>query len=168
MNDLGLHDIYTFVHVPFWQTTLFFWSMIFAALFIGAVISWFAYSYFFPAAPKTSWQRALEQLHEINKKGVVHSNHSKQFYNAITQILKTYLSERYGVQLMGKSDVEVMKELYTLSLPTERIADLEALFTNGVLIKFAPTKAAQEMIEADFSRAQTFIRSTIPEEPAKK
>ncbi len=164
MNELGLHDIYTFVHVPFWQTAFFFWAMMCTALLLGAVIAWFLYSYFFPAAPVSSWQNALNQLQALRKKGLLHSKSSKQFYSSITHILKNYLSERYNVSLMDKSDVEVMKELYALNLPAAQIADLEAIFSNGVLIKFAPAQAAQEMIDSDFNRAQAFVNATIPKE----
>lgn len=168
MNELGLHDIYTFIHVPFWQTWSFFWLMMALSTLIGGLVAFNIYKRFFPAAPITPWQNALNQLASIEKKGLLNSKHAKYYYTSLTHVIKKYLSERYSVALMGKSDVEVMKQLYALNLSAEQTSDLESIFTNGVLIKFAPAHAAQEMIQSDFERAKKCISATIPTELHKK
>ena len=109
------------------------------------------------------WDQALLELTQLKKEHKVDAVHGKEFYLTVSALLKRYLHERFGYDLIGKTDAEVVDHLQQHHFDEHIIEEVKVLLHGGVVIKFANAQAAQEQIEHDYLRAVAIIQRTIPE-----
>ncbi len=164
-EETGLYENYGIWHIPFWQTTTFY-------IIIGIVVSllfifllWFIIRKYCIGKGKQNiptWAVALRKLEELKKQNIATVASGKMFYIATTAILKQYLEQRYGFDLQGKTDTEVINYLKRENASSELVQDIESIFAGSEMIKFANMQAAQEQINNDFECSIAIIKRTIP------
>jgi hypothetical protein len=111
------------------------------------------------------WIVALAQLQDLKKQGRAQALHAKQFYFSLTTIIKEYLAARFGVDVKGKTDEELLIFLKTHAvLGSLLIDEIQRIVDGSVFVRFANEAAAQEHIDRDFARARDIITKTIPKE----
>jgi hypothetical protein len=163
----GLYENYGLWHVPFWQTHKFKMAMqICLSLVALCIVALLIKKYLVYRKRKKLpiWDQALLELTHLKKEHKVDVVHGKEFYATVSAILKGYLHERFGYDVIGKTDAEVVAYLEQKQDCDNRILEeVKALLHGGVVIKFANAQAAQEQIEHDYLRAVTIIQRTIPE-----
>ncbi len=160
MNKHGLYDIYDVWHVPFWQTTAFFYSMV-ALGVVGVLLSiWFIIKKMRSKQKvQTPGEKALHQLHALQNSNITVDN-GKEFYFALTAIVKKYLEDRYGYKLTHKTDAECVKYLENNQLLPNHLDDLRRIFSGVEIIKFANAQAAYEQMLNDVQRTILLVQST--------
>ena len=163
MTEQGLYDIYGTWHVPFWQTKAFYYGVgliglliLFASLYI--IIKKLCSQ----KRTKTSWDHALDELEQLRKNKVISAERGKEFYFAVTDILKRYLQARFEYTTQGKTDEELLHYLEKSDFPRDLLTDLRTIFSGSTTIKFANVQALQEQIEQDLERSFSFIKKTTP------
>ena len=161
MQDL--YDIYGTWHIPFWQTTTFY---VVVSLLVGLVVLWIAWyfinNYRAKKQQRTPWERALHSLEQLRSQKVVSVQHGKQFYLALTTIIKQYLHDRFNFDVLGKTDRELLMYLEHIHVAPDLVEDIRAIAQGGLLVKFANVQAVQEQVDKDFERAVLLIKKTIP------
>jgi hypothetical protein len=162
----GLYENYGLWHVPFWQTQKFQLMLEISGLIVTLIVivilikKYLAYR----ARKKlSSWDQALLDLRILKRDNKVSVEHGKEFYLAVSALLKKYLHERFGYDVLGKTDAEVVHYLQEHHVDTSLIEEINLLLQGGVIIKFANAQAAQGQIEHDYVRAVAIIQRTIPE-----
>ena len=162
LNEQGFYDIYSVWHVPFWQQAWFYWSAIAVALLTILAILFLIYKRYFakPKAPITPWQKALAELDYLKRKPIITQEDGKEFYFALTAILKQYLSSRFGYPLQGKTDSEMASYLKDSELETKyQIGDI----CNGcMVIKFANQQAMAAQVQKHLATSIKIVQETIP------
>lgn len=162
MNELGLYDIYQQWHVPFWHTTIFYIVSGILFLIIGGWIGWhFLKKYRLKMKPAKSWEIALTQIDHLKKNNYTNVEHGKEFYCALTGILKRYMHERYGFDSREKTDQEFLRYLEEQKFSQLFLQDLTAIFEGSTIIKFANASVVQQQIDQDVAAAISFIKKTI-------
>ena len=162
MNELGLYDIYPQWHVPFWHTTSFY--IIIGTVLFGlmSLAVWHAYrKYKLKMMRSASWEIALVQIDYLQKNNYAKVDQGKEFYCALTSILKRYMHERYGFEAREKTDQEFLRYIEEQKFSTLFMQDLTAIFEGSTIIKFANASAAQQQIDQDVAAAISFIKKTI-------
>lgn len=163
INKLGLYEIYGQWHVPFWHTMPFYVAIGIIVLGLIGLVGWFAYKkYRLAMKPAASWEIALAQIDHLKKNNYTSVEHGKEFYCALTGILKRYMHERYGFEAREKTDQEFLRYLEEQKFSTLFMQDLTAIFEGSTIIKFANASAAQQQIDQDVVAAISFIKKTIP------
>ncbi len=164
MNKHGLYDIYDVWHVPFWQTTAFFYSMV-ALGVVGVLLSiWFITKKMRSKQKiQTPWEKALQQLHVLQNSNISVDN-GKEFYFALTAIVKKYLEGRYGYKLTHKTDAECVKYLENNQLLPDHLDDLRRIFSGVEIIKFANAQAAHEQMLNDLKTSILLVQNTTDKE----
>lgn len=163
INELGLYDIYVTWHVPFWHTFPFYMFISSIFLIFIVAIGWYFYKkYKLRKKFVSSWESALSQIDYLQKNNYANIERSKEFYCALTSILKRYMHERYGFDTREKTDQEFLRYLEEQGFSTLFIQDFIAIFEGSATIKFANTLAAQQQIDHDLAAAISFIKKTIP------
>lgn len=159
-----LYQIYGMWHVPWWQRAEWIqWGMLGAALLLGTFLVWYTVKKIRQKRRILSpWDRALQGLQDLQKQGFVCVVYSKEFYTALTHILKTYLHERYGFDIVAKTDDEVIVLLEKSSFPAELLQPIRIIFNGSIAIKFAHACAIKTQIEQDFAASRDIIYKTIP------
>lgn len=162
-NELkNLHDIYGLRHVPWWQTPIFYGIV---ATILSLLLIFGLYYVFKKIkarrARRTPWDRALDEV-GVLKKYSSSPEHSKEFYYAVTLLLKNYLHERFGFDVQGKTDEELFLYLTSAAFPQELIDPLRTIFNGGLTVKFANAQAACDQMEYDLALTIMIIKKTIP------
>lgn len=160
--DNELYDIYSYWHVPWWQTR-FFYATIMVLVF---VLMWYGMRKLRQArraraSNKTPWQKALEALDAMRASQAYRTAEGKQVYFALTSIMKTYVYERFGLDVAGKTDDELIAFLRQTTVPVDYTDAVQEILQGSVLVRFARGAAIKEQIERDVVRAYRAIEHTI-------
>ena len=108
------------------------------------------------------WDQALLELTQLKKEHKIDVVHGKEFYATVSAILKNYFHDRFGYDLRGKTDAEVIHYLEKNHDDAHVAAEMKLLLQGSEIIKFANAQAAQEHIEHDYLRAIAIVQRTIP------
>ena len=162
----GLYENYGLWHVPFWQTAKFQLALKVAGGLILLMVIIFAVKKYLQYRKRKKlpiWDQALLELTHLKRDHKVDVLHGKEFYGTISALLKQYFHDRFGYDLVGKTDDEVVQYLQEHHADEHMIEEIKALLQGSQIIKFANAQAAQEQIEHDYVRAVAIISRTIPE-----
>lgn len=162
IDKSGFYGIYGIWHVPFWQTMTFYISI---GLISASFLIFFIWLFVKKRRAKkmviTAWDEALRLLNAIN----IHElekNHGKEFYFTVTKILKEYFHARYGFDVLGKTDAEVLQYLMHHDFSHELLPLLQHIFSGAVEVKFAHAYALKEQLERDLNSSIYIVKSSIP------
>lgn len=162
----GLYENYGLWHVPFWQTQKFRLTVeivVCVVLLIVIVFLVRKYLHYRKRKKLPVWDQALLELSHLKRDHKVDVVHGREFYLTVSALIKKYFHDRFGYDVMGKTDDEAVQYLQDNYLDVHGIEEIKALLQGGVIIKFANAQAAQEQIDHDYVRAIAIITRTIPE-----
>jgi hypothetical protein len=162
----GLYENYGLWHVPFWQTEKFQLGIkIAAAVLLFLCVAYVVRKYVQYRRRKRLplWDQALADLNQLKQEHKVDVLYGKEFYVTVSALLKKYFYDRFGYDVIGKTDDEMIQYLQEHYPDTQSIEDIKALLQGSVIIKFANVQAAQEQIDHDYVRSIAIITRTIPE-----
>lgn len=103
---------------------------------------------------------ALRDLEKIRKQKLWQNNKQKQFYTAVTDTLRYYISERFGIVTMERPSGEMLDELKKQDIEENTFDKIEKLFGRADLVKFAKYEASAEENEETIPDAVQFVNST--------
>lgn len=113
-----------------------------------------------PQPPHVEAIRALETLHHQK---LWQNNRYKQYYSALSDILRTYLAGRYGIGAMEMTTDEIIGAMRDVEgLPHKSAADLATVLRDADLAKFAKAEPDAEQNENDYLKAYYFVEETKP------
>lgn len=117
-----------------------------------------------PQPPHVVAIKALEALHHQK---LWQNNRHKQYYSALTDILRTYMAARWGFGAMEMTSDEIIATMRAEELPDKARMDLTAILRDADLVKFAKATPEAEQNEADYLKAYYFVEETklADEEP---
>lgn len=160
MHEETNYDIYDIWYTPIWKTSLF---LLVTCTIIVIIISLVAYLLYkkYRKRKRTlkPWEIALYKLHAIK---LDQFEDRKEFYFELTYLLKIYLSERYNLDLEGKTDQELIETIQKNKFPKDLLERLEKIFIGAVTIKFAHEDVVLMTMEQDLKRGIEIVRNTIP------
>ncbi len=160
--DNQLYDIYPVWHVPFWQTQWFVIGVSALILIVCiAALLLIVRKIKARKLQKSPWDKALMACDSLEKDHM-HAYEGKEFYLALTIIIKDYLHRRYGFDVHSKTDEELIAYLNALHFNKELVEQLHAVMQGVVTIKFANAAAMQEQMKRDLATTRLFIKKTIP------
>lgn len=163
----GLYGNYGLWHTPFWQTQTFCFISLFVLgilIFIFVILLYRSYILRRKNKKLSSWDQALYDLRRLSDEQKVNAEHGKEFYVATTTILKTYLHQRYGYQVLSKTDDEMVRYLQNTNFDNLLIGKIDQVLQGSTIIKFANQQAAQQQINSDYETVISIIKNTIPKE----
>lgn len=103
--------------------------------------------------------QALQDIERIKSDKSMRMNNPKEYYTELTDVLRTYMSDRFGFNAMEMTSGEIIDKLLEIK-DKESIRELKDLFQTADLVKFA--KHAPLMNENDMNlvNAVDFINQT--------
>lgn len=157
-----LYDIYGMDYMPWWHTTTFY---VLCCVLIGAALGIIIYllikRYRAYSLSRRPWDGALRELDALARKHL-HADQSRIFYYTLTDIIKAYLSKRYGYVLADKTDEECIAYLAITDIPLELHHVVAQLLRAGTMSKFASVRAAQDQMREHIALSRDLIKRTIP------
>lgn len=160
-GEIKTYDLYDIWYEPWWQTLWFkivagIGLFLLIAICIRLIRRW-------GNRTKLSnpGQEALAQLQAIDLRAYEEGDTHKIFYHRLTSILKKYLSERYKLELAGKTDHEAIALLQKSDFPADLCEQFRAIVQGAVFIKFANQDALYEHMRFDLKRGIDMVHTTL-------
>ena len=103
---------------------------------------------------------ALKALERLRLKKLWQEGKIKQFYTELTEILRTYLENRYEVNAMEMVSSDILAELSSKEIPQEMRDKLRELLLIADLVKFAKWDPLPTDHDLCFKNAREFVEKT--------
>ena len=155
----GLVDVYGVWYNPWWHSTYFYFFIgIVSFLLLYKLVRFFK-NYFYGARKMTIDQVALQDLYRLESQTYVSDEAIHEAYFKVTMILKVYLSKRYSISLLDKTDKEIADQLS--GVVSQRLeATLKEFFDRSFQIKFAYDSVFEQMLRDDIEFSKKVIHET--------
>lgn len=145
------------------------WGLLAAVLIAAAVYFLLRYlarhgkalgDIFKPAPPQPPHVVAIKALEELHNQKLWQNNRHKQYYSALSDILRTYIAARWQVGAMEMTSDEIISSLRGEEMPDKARMDLTAILRDADLVKFAKATPESEQNEADYLKCFYFVEET--------
>lgn len=166
MDERGLYGIYQAWHVPFWQTSTFYWLLIASLVVILLTLSFFLVHWILKrrrAAAVTPWDHALQKFTALELYPCNSKADGKVVYGTLSYEMKQYVHKRYSYDVRWKTDEELVSYLEHHEFPEPLLADLREIMMGSTLVKFANIEVIQEQTKRHLALSKAFIQKTIPQ-----
>jgi len=108
-------------------------------------------------------QTALEKLDDLENAELWQKGNVKEYQSQLTYIIREYLENRYDINALENTTVEIKKDLKKLSLGDELQNDLQNILQVADLVKFAKAKPGASVHEEFMEKAKRFVLQTKKE-----
>lgn len=119
---------------------------------------------FRPAPPVPPHVAAIAALEALRSQRLCQNNKHKQYYSALSEILRTYISGRFGVGAMEMTTDQLMKAVEDVEMPSHSRMDLQTVLMDSDLVKFAKFTPEDDQNDSDFGKSYGFVEDTKPVE----
>lgn len=103
---------------------------------------------------------AIRSLEILANQKLWQNGKIKEYYSRLTEILREYLSGRYGTGAMEMTTEEIVAAMRELGLNTSHVARLAALLVESDLVKFAKHTPTEEVHENSYNVVYYFVEET--------
>ena len=155
-----LIDIYDTWYKPWWHSKIFYISILFIIIFLILIFIYFSWKKYFGSKKLSFEQIALLQLQKLSKKQYESEESMQDAYFQITMIMKIYLSKQYKIELIDKTDNEILDSLKSNVKP-DIFINLQEIFLRAYKIKFAKSSISLKILYDDISSMQNIINKII-------
>lgn len=162
----------------------YIWYFIIPLLIIVlACAGWFGWKYYRKHAtdrpvvvpkvkPLPAHVIAMQALEQLAEKKLWQNGRNKEFHTELTDILRQYIEQRFGVPALEKTTDEILDELYELAESQKAsLSNLKQVLTMADLVKFAKYQPFADENQLSFVNSRMFVEQTKLEEvpePAPK
>jgi hypothetical protein len=109
-------------------------------------------------------ERTLAEIQQLDEQRLWEKGQLKEHYSALSHILRTYLSERYTLQLLERTTHESRLLLRQMGLHDELIALIASILNESDMVKFAKSVPDEEAVYTVSERAKTIVHRTKKQE----
>lgn len=161
-----------FDHIPDWVIDFWWlWLIIVLAvlLFIYASRRYRSKGYLLPKKPEpTPYEVAYAALMELKSKKLWEQGEEKEYFTELTEILRTYLYGRFGINAMEMTSCQILASLKRNSELTDKRSYFRQILDMADFVKFAKVRPLPEDNVLAFENALRFVKETKPEEPKEE
>ena len=104
-------------------------------------------------------QLAMQTIERIKQEKVWQQGESKEYYTQLTDVVRTYIKERFGFNAMEMTSTAIIDRLLKLQ-DREAIADVKELFLTADVVNFAKHLPLMNENDANLVSAIDFINQT--------
>ena len=123
---------------------------------------------FKPVPPLPPHEQAFKDLEQLREERLWQEGKHKEYYSALTDILRTYIDGHFGVGAMEMTSDEIVDAMRSVELPQKVAMDLTQILRDADLVKFAKATPEAEENEAAFHAAWDFVEQTRPVEESEE
>lgn len=156
-------DVYDVWYRPWWHSKLFIASIVVVGIIFFVMTLYALWKRYLRSQSFSYEQVALLNLQELHKLSYKSDNEIRDAYFKLTMVMKVYLSKRYQIALLNKTDQEIISHIQEL-VPVAVSATLQELFERSYQIKFAHAAVSEKMLYDDIDFMQKVIYQTIKQD----
>jgi hypothetical protein len=169
-NQLEINDIKPIHKAPFvWTDWLWILWIFLGILLLAAILGGLFYLYlrkknkgyfFVPPVVIPAHVRAIAEIDKLKSEKVWQQGREKDFYTKLTDILRIYMSERYGVNALEMTSGEIMNEIEEIAETDSVCENLKQILSVSDLVKFAKYKPFIDENDLSLVNAYFFVNQT--------
>lgn len=178
-NQLQLNDIKPVQKPPFvWTDYLWVLWLLLGLLLLAALIVTIVYlalkkkrkGYFFtPPQVLPPHMRAIQALDRLKSEKLgQQEGREKEYYTKITDILRYYLFERYGMQAMEMTSGEILNDIRKYAEADSVHENLKQILSTSDLVKFAKYKPYADENDLSMMNAYFVVNQTRQPDPVSE
>ncbi|MDI6704299.1 MAG: BatD family protein [bacterium] len=119
----------------------------------------------FDSTPKRPPEEvAYERLERLGEMDLLKQGKIKEYYIILSEIIRHYLEERYGISVLDKTTNEVFQKMKEINITKKHCLLIRDFLAYCDLVKFAKHKPEEGRIEKDFGIAREIVDLTKPAE----
>lgn len=104
---------------------------------------------------------ALRNLDQLKNDKLMESALVKKYYSRLTEIIRIYIADQYGLQAMESTSGEIMEEFKLMNRENDNLNDmLDDLLQLADLVKFAKEDPLRKEREQHMNDAYNFVNET--------
>lgn len=107
---------------------------------------------------------ALRKLDKYRGNALWAPEKQKTFYSGITDTLREYIADRYGIGAMEMTTAEIFNDMKNTDAPADLLEEMKELFERADFVKFAKFTASDEENAKALPTAVRFVTSTYQTE----
>ena len=107
---------------------------------------------------------ALRDLEKIRGQKLWQNNKQKQFYSAVTDVLRRYMAGRYDFPAMEQTSAEIFENLKGREIDGDMLESIKQLFSTSDFVKFAKHTATDTECEEVIPTAVRFVNATFEQQ----
>lgn len=111
---------------------------------------------------------ALRSLEKTRAQKLWQNGKQKQFYTQVTDALRQYIAERYGVAALEQTSAEMIRDLSGKDIEPALMEKMKDLFSTADFVKFAKHAASDQENENAIPTAIRFVNETYMKEIEKE
>lgn len=112
---------------------------------------------------------AYNELEKLKKKKLWQNNFIKQYYTELTDITRTYIEGRFGINAMEMITGEILESLQNRNISEDSLRKLDQMLTLADLVKFAKANPLPTEHDESMKNAFAFVDETKAKaSPAKE
>jgi hypothetical protein len=108
-----------------------------------------------PAVPAD--QLALQELEKLKNAGLVQEGRIKEYYIALSEIIRTYIAAVYAMTTLDRTTAEIYQELRQKEPDKRRLSRLKDFFDECDLVKFAKYRPDEPLCLQDWDTARKIV-----------
>jgi len=177
-KQLQLNDIKPVRKAPFvWTDYLWILWIAMGAILVLGLIGFIIYlvlkkkkkGYFFkPPQVLPAHVRALSELDKLKTEKIWQQGREKDFYSKLTDVLRTYIYEREGINAMEMTSGEILNEIRKTTDIESTYDNLKQILSTADLVKFAKYKPYPDENDLSLVNAYFFVNQTREPDPVEK
>ena len=174
-NELQLNDIKPIQKAPFsWKDLLSLLWIPLIILVLLAIIGAIIYliikknkkGYFFTPPPLLpAHVRAMKSLDKIKEEKIWQQERYKEFYTQLTDVLRRYINERFGINSLEMTSREILSIIRTKAEEDSVYNNLKQVLTVADLVKFAKYKPFIDENDLSLMNSYFFVNQTKEDDP---
>ncbi|MGV8962670.1 MAG: hypothetical protein ACOH2V_04745 [Candidatus Saccharimonadaceae bacterium] len=174
-NELRINDIKAIQKAPFsWLDFLSLLWIPLIILLLLAILGTIIYliikknkkGYFFTPPPVLSAHvRAMKSLDKIKEEKIWHQDRNKEFYTQVTDVLRRYINERFGINSLEMTSTEILNEIRNKIEEDSVYVNLKQILTVADLVKFAKYKPFNDENDLSLMNSYFFVNQTKEDDP---
>ena len=174
-NELQLNDIKPIQKAPFsWKDFLSLLWIPIIILLLVAIVGLIIYliirknrrGYFFTPPPVLpAHVRAMKSLDKIKSEKIWQQERYKEYYTLLTNVLRRYINERYGINSLEMTSGEILSIIRTKSEEDSVYDNLKQVLTLADLVKFAKHKPYIDENDLSLMNSIFFVNQTKEDDP---
>ncbi len=103
---------------------------------------------------------AYRSLNKLREKELLKKGKEKAYQTELTNILRTYLEDRYNIQAMEQTSGETIKNLKFSSIGSVHLEDIAQVLNMADIVKFAKGHMSQQLNESAFDKVMNLVNTT--------
>lgn len=110
----------------------------------------------------TPYELAIKHLHELKEKKLWEQGHEREYFTELTDILRIYLQDRFGVNAMEMTTDQIIKHLTQNGETKDKKSYLQSILEMADFVKFAKMRPLPSDNVDAYENAIRFVEETKP------